>query len=164
MQMSRDRRERKNEQLQEQIGMGPHSVTGCVAGPAGSGGRPGRDGRGRWTSSADDWDRFLDLVVVDDITGCWVWQGRATDDQYGLFDVRVGGRWRPVRAHRWAWERMHGPLGRLSLDHLVDAACSTTLCVRPIPSALGWHLEPVTPAENLRRRHRRTRQHKENNR
>lgn len=67
-------------------------------------------------------------------SGCWIWTGY-TVKGYG----QVGGR----PAHRVAYEREHGqiPAG-MEVDHL----CRVPLCVNPD------HLEPVTRAENMRRR------------
>jgi hypothetical protein len=63
--------------------------------------------------------------------------------------VKRAGVWRRVQAHRYGWELVHGPLEPgLTLDHLIGPGepCTSTLCV-------SWgHLEPVTPAENTRRR------------
>lgn len=75
---------------------------------------------------------------VDASAPCWVWGGRTTKKGYGIF--RTGGR--EVRAHRWSWEALIGPIpqGR-ALDHL----CRNHPCVNPD------HLEPVTWAENTRR-------------
>jgi HNH endonuclease len=87
-----------------------------------------------------------------------LWLGRTTDDGYPLFDVAGV----TVRAHRWAWEQIHGPLPpRWTLDHLchtydIDCLggddCEHTSCVRYVD-----HLEPLPPGENVRRRHARTR-------
>lgn len=77
--------------------------------------------------------------------GCWCWVGRTTDEGYGLFDLPAG----TVRAHRWLWQQTNGPLAAgMTLDH----TCEVTACVRPA------HLEPVTAAENTRRRHQRARE------
>lgn len=100
--------------------------------------------------AGDEAERFWSKVDRDAHAPCWVWVGRLTPDGYGRFDVSPRpGHPGEVRAHRWAWESHHGrpiPAG-LTLDHL----CGRTACVRPD------HLEPVTAAENLRRRHARTR-------
>jgi hypothetical protein len=66
---------------------------------------------------------------------CWIWKAACYPNGYGMFD---GGY-----AHRWAYEHMvtEIPPG-LELDHL----CRVRNCVNP------WHLEPVTHAENHRRR------------
>jgi HNH endonuclease len=90
---------------------------------------------------------------VDRGGGCWLWIGHRNRDGYGQFKVTVrAGLYRTVRAHRWAWESLHGPVPEgLTLDHL----CGQPACVRPA------HLEPCTNAENLRRRHARRRRRSE---
>lgn len=76
--------------------------------------------------------RFMANVAAED--GCWIWQGR-TNQGYGVYGGRV--------AHREAYKRIIGPIpDGLELDHL----CLRPACVNPA------HLEPVTRAENARRR------------
>jgi len=86
---------------------------------------------------------------VDRTPECWLWTGHVNEDGYGQFKVTdEPGRYRTVRAHRWAWEAARGPVpAGLTLDHL----CRRPACVRPD------HLDPCTNAENLRRRHARRR-------
>ena len=73
--------------------------------------------------------------------GCWVWTGSSSKPwpsagEYGKYTNRGV-------AHRVAYEMTVGPIpAGLELDHL----CLNTLCVNPD------HLEPVTRAENMRRR------------
>ena len=76
--------------------------------------------------------------VIDEASGCWVWQRSATPGGYGR--MRQGGRMQ--YAHRAYYERLHGviPAG-LQLDHL----CRNPRCVNP------QHLEPVTGRENTLR-------------
>lgn len=129
--------------------------TGRPVRTAGTSGAPGRDDQGRYVAG-DPWDRFWDLTEVT--PGCWLWLGRTTGDGYPLFDVPG----RTVRAHRWAWEQIHGPLpARWTLDHVCHTydvecpggdACGHTACVR-----FTDHLEPLPPGENVRRRHARAR-------
>ena len=87
--------------------------------------------------------KFL-VKVLRNVTiaesGCWLWSG--TLDVHGYGKVSDGSESRG--AHRWLWERLLGPvLDGLELDHL----CRVKHCVNP------EHLEPVTPAENIRRQH-----------
>lgn len=69
-------------------------------------------------------------------TGCWQWTGPTEKNGYGKFGGRL--------AHRRAYEELVGPIpAGLTIDHL----CRNTGCVNPA------HLEPVTFAENQRRRY-----------
>lgn len=82
----------------------------------------------------------LTSYVVEDrgyVTSCWTWQRSCNDKGYGLI------YWRKKRgyAHRWFYERRHGPIGTTDLDHL----CRVRNCVNPD------HLQPVTHAENMQR-------------
>jgi len=77
--------------------------------------------------------------LVEDATGCWVWQGARTSSGYGNVSDGAGLL---VVTHRlvWVWERGPVPAG-LDLDHL----CRNRACANPA------HLEPVTRRENIRR-------------
>lgn len=72
---------------------------------------------------------------VSDTGDCWIWNAYTMPNGYGYFDKGY--------AHRWSYEHMVAPIpSDLELDHL----CRTRNCVNP------YHLEPVTHAENHRRR------------
>jgi hypothetical protein len=79
---------------------------------------------------------------VDKTEDCWNWTGWTYRHGYGGF--RPGGRGDPNGyAHRFSYEATLGPIpDGLEIDHL----CRNRRCVRPD------HLEPVTHAENHRRR------------
>lgn len=82
-----------------------------------------------------DWSYFMSLVSEDE-SGCWVWNGTLCErGGYGKFCGEL--------AHRVSYEYFVGPVpAGLELDHL----CNNPPCVNPA------HLEPVTRAENQRRR------------
>lgn len=85
-------------------------------------------------------ERFMRKVSKDVDTGCWNWTGFKDRKGYGRFqyaatDARV--------AHQIGYGLFVGHIADgLQLDHL----CRNTSCVNP------EHLEPVTAAENMRRR------------
>src|SRR4051812_41530336 len=82
--------------------------------------------------------RIKALSVIDQITGCWEWQGTKNSEGYGRITVFRKNR----RAHRIAYEAFVGPIpDGLSLDHL----CRNTSCVNPA------HLEPLPIKENILR-------------
>lgn len=86
--------------------------------------------------------RFFSKVRQDHETGCWVWVGCPTPKGYGLFALR--GPYPSVRVstHKWAYERLIGPVPEgLELDHL----CRNRMCCNPL------HLEPVTHQVNMQR-------------
>jgi len=88
-------------------------------------------------------DRFWSKVNKTD--DCWMWTGdRAGQGGYGQFRAQGYGLDRiRVYAHRWAYEDACGSIpDGFEIDHL----CRVRLCVNPV------HLEPVTHAENHRRR------------
>lgn len=72
---------------------------------------------------------------IEDENGCWNYTGAINANGYGAILQTV--------AHRYFYKALVGdvPAG-LQLDHL----CMNKVCVNP------QHLEPVTQAENIRRR------------
>jgi hypothetical protein len=83
--------------------------------------------------------RIRENVVVDPVSGCWVWHGTTDPDGYGM----LGGR----RAYRLSYEAFNGAI---PLGYHVDHVCRNRRCVNPEQTP-KMHLEPVTRAENNRR-------------
>lgn len=76
---------------------------------------------------------------IDPVFGCWLWAGSIDRHGYGI----VWGPGGPRQAHVAVYRALRGDVAPgLRLDHL----CRRRRCVRP------EHLEPVTEAENQRRR------------
>ena len=90
--------------------------------------------------------RFMENVEVDP-SGCWLWTGRLTRADYGVFSVPGEGTfW----VHRLAYEWFVGPIPEgFHIDHVYANGCRHHNCVNWVD-----HLEPVTPAENVRRSRR----------
>jgi hypothetical protein len=80
--------------------------------------------------------------VIDEATGCWVWQQGKSSAGYGMKWIEVDGAAKRVYAHRLFYERDRGPIPKgMELDHL----CRNRGCCNPA------HLEVVTKVENIRR-------------
>lgn len=79
----------------------------------------------------DDAERFWENVAVG--PGCWKWIGSFDTTGYGQFKVMRLRK--PVRAPRFVWELLHGPIP--SAKWFVCHKCDTPACVRPDHLFLG---------------------------
>lgn len=93
----------------------------------------------RWDGVTAE-DRFW--AKVEKTKTCWLWTGAIGKGGYGNFYADR----RYVRAHRFAYELLVGPIPEgLDIDHVRARGCRHRHCVNPA------HLEPVTRQENLLR-------------
>jgi hypothetical protein len=87
-------------------------------------------------------DSFIDKL--SDPNGCWLWTGAINQKGYG---ITKDNHRKTIVAHRLVYITLVGPIPiGLQLDH-VKERCKNKHCVNP------EHLEPVTGAENMRRRY-----------
>lgn len=82
-------------------------------------------------------NRFLDKVVPEPNTGCWIWSGMCSrKHRYGYFWYSGVN----VLAHRWIWQQTNGAIpASFDIDHI----CRVRECVNP------RHLRAVTRRDNL---------------
>ena len=70
-------------------------------------------------------DRFMQHVIPEPNSGCWLWISATKQNGYGVFNC---GDETTVRAHRWSYEFHKGPIPNgLVVCHSCDVRC----CVNP---------------------------------
>ncbi len=80
-------------------------------------------------------ERFLNKVMPEPNTGCWLWIGAKFNDGYGSFYLNGEN----VRAHRFSYLYHIGAADNLNVCH----TCDTPSCVNPQHLFLGTHKQNV---------------------
>jgi HNH endonuclease len=75
-------------------------------------------------------DRFMEKVIPEPNSGCWLWTAGCNNKGYGDFDVGV----REVSAHRFSYELFKGPIPK---GMFVCHKCDVPSCVNPEHLFLG---------------------------
>lgn len=74
------------------------------------------------------------LLYTDKSSGCWIWQGKKTNEGYGLICVQT----KYVTTHRESFRVFKGPIPN---GQLVLHSCDTPLCVNPAHLSLGSRID-----------------------
>jgi len=91
-----------------------------------------------------EYDRFLNYVIPEPMSGCWLWIGSV--DGYGYGQFTCSTRKRSMKAHRWSYFREHGIK---SSELMVLHTCDNPPCVNPHHLFLGTRNDNVQ--DNLRK-------------
>lgn len=92
--------------------------------------------------------RILKKIIINEVTGCWDWQGARTTCGYPVIS-RNGNT--NIRGNRYVYEWVNG---KIPDGHVVRHKCDNPLCLNPD------HLELGTPADNVRDMDERGRRYK----
>jgi hypothetical protein len=77
--------------------------------------------------------KYVDNIKVNEVTGCWEWQGKTNNKGYGQF--RLNGQL--LLAHRYSYGYFIAQVGTLHVLH----KCDNPPCSNPFHLFLGTHLE-----------------------
>lgn len=93
--------------------------------------------------------RLTAMILVDAVTGCWLWTGSTSGDGRGGGYGRVTWRNATWAVHRLVW----GLVGRrvLRAGEQLDHICAVRRCCNPA------HLKPMFQSRNMRLAHARRR-------
>lgn len=87
--------------------------------------------------------KVTERIIIDENTGCWVWQGPCSGSGRGGGYPRMCLNGQTVAVHRVMFTHAYGYIpGKKQVDH----GCRNRMCVNPD------HLELVTHKQNQKRR------------
>jgi hypothetical protein len=90
-------------------------------------------------------ERFMDKVIPEPNSGCWLWDGAANENDYGRF--RINGR--TIQSHRFSYSIFFGEFDdQMHVLHKCDVTC----CVNPNHLFLGTHQENIKDMDMKKRR------------
>lgn len=83
-------------------------------------------------------DRFMDKVMPEPNTGCWIWTASLNYKGYGQFGI--GGKYKSVTSHRVSYEMFKGIIHK---DMHVLHHCDNPWCVNPDHLWLGTNNDNI---------------------